>query len=230
MIINNQFKVFANLNSAFKVPSQYQLFSEYGTADLRPTQSQSFELGTQLFSDDNKSNIRVAYFRNSASDVIIFQSLNVPPYGKYANFDKQNDKGLEIDGQWKTGKMTLSANYTYLKGDVTTQTPAKRDTTFANLFRRPTNTLNLNFVFEILPKWSAGLGLRSVGKAASGPYDAPDVVLGNYTSIDLYQEFNLNKKLRIYVDAKNLTNKTYFDIPGYNSRKFNFMAGLLLKL
>ncbi|MDZ7936505.1 MAG: TonB-dependent receptor [Emticicia sp.] len=229
VFINQQIKAFVNLNSAFKVPTQYQLFSEYGTADLKPTQSQTFEMGTQVFSKNKKSNVRAVYFMNRAKDVIIFQSANTPPYGKYVNFDEQNDRGLEIDGELKTGKLNLRANYTYIKGEVTTAIAGK-DTTFANLFRRPTNSLNLSVGYQILPKWNATLNLRSVNRAASGQFDAKDVVLGDYTTIDLYQDFQINSKFKVYLDAKNLTNKTFFDVPGYNSRKFNFMAGVLFNL
>lgn len=229
VFIHEQIKAFVNLNSAFKVPTQYQLFSEYGTADLKPTQSQTFEVGTQVFSKNKKSNLRVVYFMNKAKDVIIYQSANTPPYGKYVNFDKQNDQGVEIDGALNIGKLNLSANYTYIKGEVTTLI-GKKDTTFANLFRRPTNSLNLSVGYQILPKWNATVSVRSVNKAASGQYDAKDVVLGDYTTINLYQDFQINNKFKVYLDAKNLTNKTFFDVPGYNSRKFNFMAGLLFNL
>lgn len=229
VFIHEQVKAFVNLNSAFKVPTQYQLFSEYGTADLKPTQSQTFEVGTQVFSKNKKSNIRAVYFMNKANDVIIYQSANTPPYGKYVNFDKQNDHGLEIDGALNIGKLNVSANYTYIKGEVTTVI-SKKDTTFANLFRRPTNSLNFSVGYQILPKWNATVSVRSVNKAASGQYDAKDVVLGDYTTINLYQDFQINSQFKVYLDAKNLTNKTFFDVPGYNSRKFNFMAGLLFNL
>jgi vitamin B12 transporter len=230
ILINDQIKAFVNLNSAFKVPTQYQLFSEYGTADLRPTQSQTLEIGSQVFSKNKKSNLRAVYFINKAKDVIIYQSASTPPYGKYVNFDKQNDSGIEVDGTLNMGKLNISANYTYIKGEVSTQTDALKDTTFANLFRRPTNTLNLNIGYKILPKWNAAISIRSVNKAALGLYDPTDVVLGDYTTIDLYQDFQINNQFKIYLDTKNITNKTFFDVPGYNSRKFNFMAGLLFTL
>lgn len=230
VFIHEQVKAFVNLNSAFKVPTQYQLFSEYGTADLKPTQSQTFEVGTQVFSKNKKSNLRVVYFKNNAKDVIIFQSANTPPYGKYVNFDKQNDQGIEIDGALNVGKLNLSANYTYIKGEVSTKTDFQKDTTFTNLFRRPTNSLNVNLGYQILPKWNAIISVRSVNKAASGLYDPIDVVLGDYTVFNLYQDFQINSQFKVYLDAKNLTNKTFFDIPGYNTRKFNFMAGVLFNL
>jgi vitamin B12 transporter len=34
----------------------------------------------------------------------------------------------------------------------------------------------------------------------------------------------------VFLDLKNITNQKYFDILGYNSRKFNFMAGVSVNL
>ncbi|HMP31829.1 MAG TPA: TonB-dependent receptor, partial [Saprospiraceae bacterium] len=209
LLLNEQIKAFVNLNSAFKVPTQYQLFSEYGTADLKPTMSQTLEVGTQVFSKNTKSNIRAVYFRNKTNDVIIFQSTDMPPYGKYVNFDRQNDRGIEIDGALSIGKIYFRANYTYLKGEVTTQSHLGKDTTFTNLFRRPSNTLNVSLSYQILTQWNAIINIHSVNKALSGPFDSPDVILGDYTIIDLYQEYLISPKFKIFVDLKNLSNKTF---------------------
>jgi hypothetical protein len=35
---------------------------------------------------------------------------------------------------------------------------------------------------------------------------------------------------RAFIDLRNLTNQEYFDAVGYNSRKFNVMAGLVYGL
>ena len=56
-------------------------------------------------------------------------------------------------------------------------------------------------------------------------YGLSPVTQEGYATIDLYGEYRFCKKLKGFVDLKNITNKQYFDIPGYNSRRFNFMAG-----
>jgi vitamin B12 transporter len=59
---------------------------------------------------------------------------------------------------------------------------------------------------------------------------AAPVGLDAYTTLDLYTEYKLGKILKAYADLKNITNKQYFDILGYASRRFNFMAGISLNL
>ena len=46
--INDQWKVFVNVASAYHVPSLYQLYSEYGNKDLKPEKSQNYEGGIQF--------------------------------------------------------------------------------------------------------------------------------------------------------------------------------------
>ncbi len=44
--------------------------------------------------------------------------------------------------------------------------------------------------------------------------------------MDVYGEYKFTKKFKAFVDLKNITNKRYFDILGYNSKKFNFTTGV----
>ena len=43
--------------------------------------------------------------------------------------------------------------------------------------------------------------------------------------MDLHGEYKW-KKVKVFVDAKNITNKKYFDILGFNSRRFNGDVGV----
>jgi vitamin B12 transporter len=84
--------------------------------------------------------------------------------------------------------------------------------------------------YQILKNWSAQLALRSVSKASSGPYDDAKVVLGNYTTLDFYTEYQINSTIKLFFDLKNLTDKEFSDVPGYNSRRRNFMAGAVFSI
>jgi vitamin B12 transporter len=228
ILLKNSAKFFVNYSSSFKVPSQYQLYSEYGNADLKPTTAATFEIGTQLFTKDKKANVRAVYFDRSTKDIIIYQSLSVAPWGKYVNFDKQHDYGVEIEGTATVELLTVTANYTFVEGSVTTVVAGKEET-YQNLFRRPKNSFNLSLGYNVTPKWNIQHTIHSVSQAASGPYDDKTVILGNYTTIDLYQGYQITPVLKAFLDIKNLTDIEYYDIPGYNSRRFNFMAGLQAK-
>jgi vitamin B12 transporter len=229
LLVNQKLKIFANYSSSFKAPSQYQLFSPYGTPDLKPENGVNFEFGTQVFSADKKSNLRVVYFQRKVKDLIYFQSLDTDPYGKYVNLNQQNDSGLEIDGQLKVGDLTFSANYTFVDGNLSYKTQSGKDTTQFNLFRRPKNTFNANLNFQVFPEWNVQLSCRSVSVAEAGTYDDKSVKLGGYTVLDFYQEFKANETLKFFFDLKNIGNVTYFDLPGYNTRGVNMMMGLSAK-
>ena len=54
--------------------------------------------------------------------------------------------------------------------------------------------------------------------------------LNKYFLIDVYAEYKLFEKLKLFVDLKNITNEHYVEITGYNTRDFNVNTGLSLSL
>jgi vitamin B12 transporter len=225
-----RYKVFGNLSSSFKAPTQYQLFSPYGNPDLQAETGVNFELGAQWFSAERKSNVRALFFARKVNDVIIFANLNEAPFGIYRNFNTQNDQGIELDGQWQIGKFSLAGNYTYLTGALSTTQANGRDTSFNNLIRRPKNALNLQLGYQISKKWSANLQLRRIGERRDLVFDdatfsSKEITLAPYATLDLYQQWQFNARQTLFMDLKNLGNVQYFDLAGFNSRRFNFMLG-----
>ena len=228
---HQQLKAFVNWSSSFKAPTQYQLFSIYGNQGLQPEVGINLELGTQWFSKDQSSQVRAVYFVRSIQDVIIFRSTSGPPFGQYTNFNQQDDAGLELDGQSQLGKLKLGFNYTYVDGKVSTELRPGRDTAYFNLIRRPKHALNLNFGYSIGKKWEISLALRAVGKRIdiyfdNNTFQSRQVELDPYLTLDLYQEYRVNPKLKLFLDLRNLGNQQFFDTYGYNSRRFNFTFGL----
>ncbi|MEZ4900392.1 MAG: TonB-dependent receptor [Spirosomataceae bacterium] len=231
-LIKEQIKLFFNLSSGFKAPSLYQLYSPYSNKTLSPEKSVSTELGVQLFSRNKASNIRVLYFDRRIRDVIFFESLSIPPYGRYINFDKQHDNGWELEGKLQLGKLNLWGNLTLLDGAITTQI-AKKDTTYNNLYRRPNRLMNIGFGYQLSTKLFASAALRGVGKRLDRFYNSTTfktetVDLDAYTTLDVYGEYVFSKSIKAYIDLRNVTNVQYFDTIGYNTRRFNFMTGVQL--
>ncbi|WP_163596152.1 TonB-dependent receptor domain-containing protein, partial [Klebsiella pneumoniae] len=70
--IDENTKLFVNISSAFKVPSLYQLYSEYGNKGLKPERSVTYELGVQTQSANKKQSIRFAAFKRDTKNLIIF--------------------------------------------------------------------------------------------------------------------------------------------------------------
>ena len=229
-LVNERLKLFVNLSSGFKAPSLYQLFSIYGNKNLQPEKSVSTEIGFQLFSKDKKTDIRALYFDRNIKDVFFFQSLQNPPYGKYINFDKQHDYGWEVEAKTQIGRANIWGNLTLLQGAITTKVGTK-DTTYNNLYRRPKSIFNVGIGYQVLDNLYISSNIRNVGERTdrffnNDTYKTETVILEGYSTIDFYAEYKFTKTIKAYVDAKNLTDTSYTDIYGYNTRRFNFMAGL----
>ncbi len=231
--INKQVKIFANIASGFRSPSLYNLFSEYGNKKLKPEKSNSYEAGIQYLAKDNKWNVRVTYFNRNIQDVIIFKSLYVAPWGQYDNADKQKDQGVELEATLRPDtKWSISANYTYVNGKVETLSAASgKDTSFYNLYRRPKNSFNTSVGYQASKKLYASIAIRWVDKRTdlyfnNNTFETEKKLLNAYYNVDLYAAYQVLKSVKIFVDLRNVTNKEYFDLYGYNNRRFNFMAGV----
>ncbi|ULQ56300.1 TonB-dependent receptor [Flavihumibacter rivuli] len=229
--INKTFRVFASYGTAFRAPSVYQLASEYGNRNLEPERSKQWEAGLQVSTNKPSGTLSISYFDRQVKDVIIFAPIANPPYGQYRNADDQHDRGLELEGSWQlTNKFTVKANYTYVDGKITTNASGK-DTSFFNLYRRPRNSANLNAAYQFSPKFYVSLGFRWVDERQD-LYFNPDnfatekKTLDAYYNVDAYASYQMGRRWKLFADLRNITDRQYFDLYGYNSRRFNFMTGV----
>ncbi len=223
--INNKIKLFANIASAYKTPSLYQLYGEFGNTKLKPEQSVTAEGGLQYA--DKLLRARVVYFKRNIKDVIKFYTNYTTYESFYINADRQNDNGIEAElGIKPMNTVTIAANYTYIDGNIkTTSDITSKDTSFFNLYRRPHNVFNFNVNWQPLKLLTFAAHLRTVSSYFEGVFAAPPINTKGYYTLDVYGEYKPAEKLSLFANAHNITNQQYFDIPGYNSKRFNFMAG-----
>lgn len=221
-------KVFANIASAYRVPSLYQLYSEYGNRKLKPEQSISYEAGIQY--EDKIFTGRIVGFKRDIKDVFVFYTDPVTFSSIYINEDKQRDHGVELEGAARMDKFILSANYTYLDGEIDTKVGAAKDTTFSNLYRRPKNLFNITLSYSPVSKAFISTHLRSVSSFFEPKFASSPVRLKGYYTWGLYGEYRFHKKAKAFIDLKNLTAQKYFDQEGFNTRRFNMNAGVSVDL
>ena len=108
--ISEHFRIFGSIATGFKVPTLYELYSDYGNPNLKPERSKTYEIGFQQRHE--KITNRIVYFKREIKDGIDFDYLNF----KYFNFTKQTVNGIELESNIKPVKnLTITANYTYLK-------------------------------------------------------------------------------------------------------------------
>lgn len=225
MFLNKEVKVFANISSAFKTPTLYQQYAPYiGNHDLKPEYATTYEGGIQYFHPSNLYTLRTVVFQRKMKDAIAFTS-------GYINQDKQNDWGFEVEQSINpTDKVQLMLNYAFVDGEITTKKNGK-DTTYFNLLRRPKHSFGATLNYTISKSVFVSAGARTIGKRTDMDFAAySEVILPTYTLFNLYGEYKINKSFKLFVDAKNLTDKDYTEIFGYSTQGFNLMGGISWKL
>jgi vitamin B12 transporter len=220
---STNWKVFANLSSGYKTPGLYQLFSEYGNRRLAPETSINLEGGIRYESNDKKLSIRGVYFDRKVKDAIAFFFDPVTFASKYINQDEQNDHGFELDARYAANdKWDLKAFYSYADGTIRTRSGGK-DTTFFNLYRRPLSTFTIQVGTRLQPKLYVSTNLQAVWNTRDITFDPPlftqrEVKLQDHFLLNLYGEYALlQNRVKVFIDAANVTNERYATIYGYNS-------------
>ena len=221
-----QFKLFTTLASAFKSPSLYQLYSNYGNTNLKPETTTSYEAGFDWEIINSTLNFSTVFYKNNTSDVIYFYT-NPNTYASiYKNGQQQNDKGFESDLKFKFKKLTASAYMAYVTGTLTDENGIKTN----NLYRRPSHTFGVNFNYQVLKPLSVGVNFKYTGDRTdlqfNQDYSTSIITLKPYSLVDVQTQYNATKHISIFADFKNIFNEKYTDWLGYNTRGFNFMAGI----
>lgn len=231
--LNEKIKLFANLYTAYKVPTLYQLFDSYsGNDSLRPEKGFIQEVGIDWMLS-KKLRGRVVGFNRKSDQTIIYTYDPQSWSGKYLNASQQTNYGIETEALVQLQPVTLRINYAYTDGKTTsafdgTGTGIDKDSSYFNLYRIPKHALNLQASWQ-QKNWLFTLSGRVASQREEFIYGDKPILMKGYATIDLYTEYRMNKKeLRLFCDLRNLTNTRYEEIRGYNTRGFNFMTGVLI--
>ena len=232
-LINNKVKLFTNLSSGYRVPSLYQLYSEYGNKQLKPEASLNTELGVQYFSKNNSFNARAVYFKRTIKDVIFFYFNSTTFQAQYINQDKQKDNGLELEAAYTGVKnLSLKGFFNFVDGNISTKTGAGKDTTFFNLLRRPKTSFGLNIGYQVTKQLYVSTNIAAFGKREDAYFDNTTfttkyVTLQNYALLNLYTQYSFNKnKVTVFVDVRNILDSDYIEVSGYNALGTTFFGGV----
>jgi len=224
-------KLFANYYSSFKAPSLYQLYSPYGNRDLLAEQGKTAELGFEQ--KWGALNTRVVVFQQDVQDGIVFQSMDVEPYGRYANVSKQKTKGVDWELSFNKKGFTADLGYTYLDGNMMNRVNGK-DSTYSSLIRRPKHQASLRVSQHISPKLSVSAYAQYVGDRMDyyfddASYQTQEVALKGYVWTELQSSYSLTAKWRIQILLKNVLNQAPMELYGYSGQPRNMQISLLGK-
>lgn len=232
-LIDDNYKIFANVSSGFRAPTVNDLFGpvNFGSnPELKPETSNNFEAGAQFAAIDNKLQVTATGFYRDIKNLIAYVGT------RSVNIDQQKDKGVELEASVKPiEKLTIKASYMFVTGDLH-QSRNGKDTSFYNLVRRPKHTITGTIGYQATKQLYISLSAQSLGKRTDLYFDPftyaqSQVNLKAYTLVSGYIEYKLmGNKLRVFADAKNITDTDYTEVYGYKTPGFNVNGGFRINL
>jgi vitamin B12 transporter len=226
-LIDHDWKLYGSIASAWKAPTLYQLYSSYGDPQLLPERSMTYEGGIQF--NNNTVNTRLTWFHRNTKNGIDYNYFT----NLYYNYDDEWGQGIEWEGSVKFAKIwSLSANYTLLKMKEQTQSHIDySDTTYDYALRVPEHTVNLTLGVRPMPAFFVSLSGHYESKRYDiGGYDAnfnplPDVALNGFFILNGYAEYRVVRRCKLFAEGRNILNKKFITIYGYNSIPAMFTGG-----
>jgi vitamin B12 transporter len=228
-ILKNHYKIYASASSGYRVPSIYQLYSEYGNRNLKPEVTTSVEAGFQYFSND--INARITGFARNGKDIFYFYTDPITYANKYINADKQQDYGIEAESHFKLSPIfSADLNYTYVDGKIFTAGSAAKDTSYFNLYKRPKNVFNLSLSVQAAKELFLSVKFKTVSESFEPQYNGPSYKLNGYYTLGLYGQYQPKKMFTLFADLQNITDQKYFVTRGFTTKGFNLNAGAKINL
>jgi vitamin B12 transporter len=212
----------ASYGEGFKAPTLYQLFSEYGTPDLRPEQAEGWDAGIEQHFLDGALVASVTYFERDTDNMIDFVSClgNGPvgrcraqPFGYYDNVQKAAADGVEFSLAAQIGeRLSISGNYT----NMTSENAVRGSANFGRMLaRRPRETANAEVSYHWPIELHTTIAVERVGHSFD---DAANMFrLDPYTLVGLRASYDVSDKTEVYGRIENLFDEDYATVLSYGS-------------
>jgi len=205
----------AAIGTAFRVPTLYQRFSEFGQPALQPEKSRNIELGLRW--KQGAGRFELSAYRNRVRDLINFGAPGpcASFWGCFENAGRARLQGVGIAGAHRVGGVNLSAS-------LDLQQPRSTGTGKL-LARRAQRTLKLAADTRV-----AGWTLGAEWQAVSHRWDnaANTVRLGGYGRVNLYARATIARQWDLLVRLDNLTDKGYQLAGDYATPPRSIFVGL----
>lgn len=211
-------------------PTFYDLFGYFpgsfvGNPSLKPERSRGAEAGVRW--SGAMASLGVTAFAHRLRDEIVETFDNVTFLSGAANATGTSKRrGVEVEGEYRLGAVTLAANYTYLEAD---ERKAAGDVAVKEI-RRPGHSANL----LATGRWGAleaGGSLAYVGSRRDTDFDffpGQKVKLGDYLLGSLNLAYRVTPALQLYARAENAFGADYQDVVGYETTGRTVYAGVRL--
>lgn len=203
--ITPAWRVTASAGSAFRAPTLYQRFSEYGVSTLRPEEGRNAEAALRYAQGPVTASVTA--YRNRVRNLITFDYTATGCdsfFGCYANTARARYQGVTLAGSWKLGGVTL-------RGSMDFQDPRDLDTGKQLTLRsRRYGTLGADWQ---VGNWTLGAELQAAGRRYANA--ANTVRMPGYEVVNLTASTRLTPDLSLVARLDNLFDRNYQLVNGY---------------
>lgn len=210
-------RVTASAGTAFRAPTLYQRFSEYGVASLQPEEGKNYEAGLR-WTPQPSSSLSLTAYHNKVKNLINFDSTSTACqsfFGCYGNVGRAQYEGVTLAGTHRIGDVSL-------RGSVDWQDPRDLDTDKL-LVQRARVYGSLGADVRV-GTWLLGAEVVASGKRYADP--ANTLVLGGYGLLNLTASTPLADGLTLLARLDNATDKDYQLVRNYATAGRTFYVGL----
>lgn len=216
----------ASYGEGFKVPSLFQLFSDFGNDTLRPERAVSWDAGITQQLIDSRLELRATLFRRNSKDLINFIGCPVQtgictnrPSGTYDNVGRARAQGVELGITMRPAdSLTFAANYTLVD--------AKNRDNDLVLARRPRSSVNASIDYDWAFGLKTGATISHVGASFDNTSNSRE--LAGYVLVDLRAAMPITDNIEFYGRIENLFDEEYETIFRFGTPGRSAFAGVRL--
>ncbi len=198
----------ASYGEGFKVPSLFQLFSDFGNTTLKPESSRGWDASITQKLVNGAIEVGATWFRRDSNNQIVFISCVAPltgicvnrPFGTYDNALRTFAQGLEFGLMLKPVEtLSVQASYSWIQSE--------NRATGLKLARRPRQSANVS----IDNIWAFGLETGATITHVGDSFDdaANRRPLEGYVLVDIRATYPITKRVSIYGRIENLFDERY---------------------
>jgi vitamin B12 transporter len=194
-----QLRATASAGAAFRAPTLYQRFSEYGVSSLQPETSRNVEAGLRY--TEGANGVGAVIYRNKVSNLVTYVSgvgACVSSRGCYESVDRAGYEGLTLSGNYQWGTVNLSASADF-------QNTQNLDTG-KQLARRARRHATLGADTQVAG-WRLGAELQASDKRFDTA--ANTTQLAGYVLLNLLASTRLTRDFTLLARIDNLTGQDY---------------------
>ena len=212
----------ASYGTGFRAPSLFELYSSYGNKDLKPEESEGWDVGVEQGFLDRTLKLNVTYFYMEYTNRIGYDTGT----SKYNQLPGDTlSHGVETSIQWLPSDI-LDFTFAYTYNDT-------KDHNGEKLVRRPENKFSLNTQYRPMEKLSLNLDLHWVSdrEAYSGAKDKDGNsvdVLESYFLANIAASYDLTDHVQLYGRVDNIFDEDYEEAWGYATPGLSGYAGVKL--